>query len=105
MTRTPYPLGQTGQLHLLRQLHVHRGGHCTFTFAEVLTALDVIVGRIESGTWPPLEPVALNAAANRLGPDANVLPNGRSTPPAFCDFQPPPFTRRYDAGSKDGAGD
>jgi pimeloyl-ACP methyl ester carboxylesterase len=86
-----------GNERLLRQLVVHSGGHCTFTFAEVLTALDVLIDRIESGTWSGLESAELNAAATGLGPGSNaLLMGGEPTASRFINFEPPPFPRRYD---------
>ncbi|HUR17479.1 MAG TPA: hypothetical protein VMZ51_00895 [Acidimicrobiales bacterium] len=81
---------------LLRQLYVHRGGHCTFTFAETTTALDVLIARIENGGWPDLEPCTLNAAAGRLGTEAEVLASGPRARAGFFSFEPPVFARRYD---------
>lgn len=90
-------VADAGQGELLRQLYVHGGGHCTFTFAEVLTALDVLVRRIEGGTWPALAPAILNDAAAQLGAEANVLAiYGAPSPPRFFDYEPWPFPRRYD---------
>ncbi|MCA1692742.1 MAG: hypothetical protein LC733_11295 [Actinobacteria bacterium] len=81
----------------LRQLYVHRGGHCTFTFAEVLTAVDVLIERIQGGAWPDLDPQSLNEAAQRWGAEENVLVGGEATQPQFFPFGPWPFPRRYDA--------
>ncbi len=89
-------VGHAGHEELLRQVYVHRAGHCTFTFAEILTALDVLVERIESDSWPHLDPEALNTRAAALGPDDNTLPSGAPMDPGFFDFRPPPFRRRYD---------
>ncbi len=85
-----------GQDRLLRQLYVHRGGHCTLTLAETHAALDVLLARIETGTWGTTGPEALNEAARRFGADDNVLTSGDPAPPAFCAFEPPPFPRPYD---------
>jgi hypothetical protein len=85
-----------GNRSLLRQLYVHRGGHCTFTSAEVLAALAVLVERIETGTWPALDPQILNDAARRLGAGCNRLASGEPTDAAFFDSEPPPFPRPYD---------
>ncbi len=86
-----------GQDNFLRQLHVHRGGHCTFTVAETLVALRALRERIDGGTWPSLEPVELNDAAAALGPDHNLLArSGQPAEPAFFDFEPRPFSRPYD---------
>ncbi len=89
-------VGHAGQQELLRQVYVHRAGHCTFTFAEILTALDVLVERIESGTWPRLVPATLNSGAAAFGPEENTLPSGAPMDPGFFDFQPPPYRRPYD---------
>src|SRR5262249_45541151 len=69
---------------LLRQLFVHRGAHCAFTDAEMIAALQALIGRLDTGTWQNLESEDLNTAAHRLGAKYNVL--------AFCpcDFPPPP---------------
>lgn len=85
-----------GQSDFLRQVYIHRAGHCTFTFAETLTALDVLVERIDGGSWPRLSTEALNAAAATLGPEDNTLPAGAPTDPGFFDYRPPPFRRQYD---------
>ena len=85
-----------GNEGLLRQLHVHRGGHCTFTSAEVLSALAVLMERIEGGAWPDLDSQAMNHAAQRFGDGCNRLESGEPTEAAFFDFVPPPFPRPYD---------
>lgn len=92
-----------GQQDLLRQVYVHRGGHCTFTFAETLSALSVLVDRIESGTWPQLSPDTLNESAAALGLSENMLPSGQPTAPGFFDFSPQPFPRPYDARTTAGS--
>lgn len=81
----------------LRQLYVHRAGHCTFTVAETLTALGALMERIERGTWPALDPGSLNAAAAGMGPATNVSVRGMPVAPAFTTYEPVPFPRRYDA--------
>lgn len=98
---------RTGQDDLLRQLYVDRAGHCTLTSAEVLAAFDSLRERIEGGSWPDLAPEALNDRATALGAEHNVLPGavgsidldrgGRSAPPAFMHFVPPPFMRASDS--------
>lgn len=88
---------QAGNHDLLRQLYVHRGGHCTFTFAEIRTALEVLVERIDRGDWGDLDPDTLNAAAGQLGCGSNVLAEtGKPMEAGFVDFKPQPFPRRYD---------
>lgn len=90
-------VAHAGQSELLRQLYVHRAGHCTTTLAELRTALDVVIERLESGRWPDHDPATLNAAAGRLGPASNTLASGEPAEPGFFDFTPAPFPRRYDA--------
>lgn len=85
-----------GQSDLLRQLYIHRGGHCTFTAAETLTALRALVSRVETGSWPPLDPDTLNADATELQPRLLALPDDRIADPAFFAFEPRPFPRPYD---------
>ena len=85
-----------GHQDFLRQLYVHRGGHCTFTFAEILTALDLLCERIDSGAWPVLDPAALNDIAWMFGAACNMLPSGKPTRAQFFSFDPPPFPRQYD---------
>jgi len=63
---------RVGRRHLLEQLYVERPGHCTFTDAERLAALDVLLDRLRHGRWP------------------------RDTGSAFTDYEPPPFLRPFD---------
>ncbi len=81
----------------LRQLYVRRGGHCTFSFAEVLTALEALISRIETGVWPDLTPEALNGVTEQRRPEANVLPTGDPVEARFFQFEPSPFSRPFDA--------
>ncbi len=92
---------------LLRQIFVHRGGHCNFTEAETLAALRTLVRRLDTGHWQDLDPEDLNIAAKTLGAMYNVLfycylcsefapPAGVPMVPAFVDYLPAPFLRPYD---------
>ena len=86
---------------LLRQTFVHHGGHCTFTAAETIAALQALIQRLDTGSWQGLDPEDLNTAAKRLGAAYNVffgVPNPK-TPPAFIDYAPAPFLRPFDAFS------
>jgi pimeloyl-ACP methyl ester carboxylesterase len=74
----------------LRQIFVHRAGHCTFTPAETVVALEKLIARLDSGRWPDLHAVDLNTEASTLGP-LNVAP------PAFIRFDSEPFLRPFDA--------
>jgi pimeloyl-ACP methyl ester carboxylesterase len=86
----------TGNKKLLRQVYVHRAGHCTFTPAETITALSNLIGRLDSGKWGDLEPEELNAAAAALGPAFNPAP------PAFFEFEPAPYPRPFDSRALQG---
>jgi pimeloyl-ACP methyl ester carboxylesterase len=82
-----------GNNALLREIFVHRAGHCTFTPAETLTAFQTLIHRLDTGKWDgSVDPALLNQEAAALGPALNVAP------PAFLAFTPTqflrPFTRR-----------
>jgi pimeloyl-ACP methyl ester carboxylesterase len=74
---------------LLREVFVHRAGHCAFTPAETVTAFQALVARMNTGHWPTLNPADLNAEAALLGP-LNIAP------PAFLPYQPSVFMRPSD---------
>ncbi len=75
---------------LLRQVFVHRAGHCTFSPAETIAALNALVHRLDTGNWGGANPQDLNEAAAALGTMFNVLP------PAFVSYRPAPFLRPFD---------
>ncbi len=78
---------------LLRQAFVHRAGHCTFTPAETVAALQALVTRLNTGQWTSLaDPANLDAAAAALGPGLNIAP------PSYIAFEPAPFLRPFDTG-------
>jgi len=85
---------------LLRQTFVDRAGHCAFTPAETVAAVETLLKRLETGSWPSIEANLLNGDAGALGPDFNIFEVGTtivSTPPAFIDFTPGPYLRPFDA--------
>ena len=99
-----YAYGQTvaraTRATLLRQLYVRRAGHCAFTPAETVTALDALIKRLDSGTWPDLAPAGLASSAQALGAEYNAITvQGKSAPApaAFFKFDPAPFPRTFDA--------
>lgn len=51
---------------LLRQAYVARPGHCAFTPAELVSAVQVLERRVVTGRWGATGPWALNARAARL---------------------------------------
>ena len=65
-----------------RAVWVNAWGHCTFSKAEHIAALDALEQRLRSGRWA-VTPVELTARAAALaGAEAR-----------FTDFSPPPLTR------------
>jgi len=84
----------------LRQIYVHRAGHCSFTPAETVTAFQTLVHRLDTGAWDNTgDTQALNNAATALGPTFNVFlsANGASpTAAAFVPFHPSVFLRPFD---------
>jgi pimeloyl-ACP methyl ester carboxylesterase len=80
-----------GNNPLLRQIFVHRAGHCIFTPAETITAFQTLIERLDTGKWRnSTDPTLLNQEAAALGP-LNVAP------PAFLDFAPTIYPRPFDA--------
>jgi pimeloyl-ACP methyl ester carboxylesterase len=80
-----------GNTSLLREVFVHRAGHCSFTPAETITAFQTLVNRLDTGRWQATtNPDTMNAEAAALGP-ANIAP------PSFIQFQPALFLRPFDA--------
>jgi pimeloyl-ACP methyl ester carboxylesterase len=80
---------RAGDGRLLRQIFVARAGHCTFTPAETITALNVLLNRLDTGHWNVPDPTTLNNEAVALGP-LNVAP------PAFTSFRPTQYLRPFD---------
>ncbi len=102
---------RAGNAALLRQIFVDRAGHCAFTPAETITAVQVLLNRVSTGKWnaAALQPASLNAAAAALGPQYNIFtaqgptcPVGSpvdgvcATAPAFVAFRPASFLRPFD---------
>jgi hypothetical protein len=82
-----------GNNPLLREIFVHRAGHCSFTPAETVTAFQTLIDRVDTGKWrDSTDPALLNQEAAALGPHLNIAP------PAFLDFQPTVFPRPFDTG-------
>ena len=108
---------------MLREIFVHRAGHCTFTPAEEVTAFHTLIQRVNTGQWnaASLSPDVLNQQATNLGSTLNVSPQSSgqgmfntaslgpvvvavpppsthtATPSAFITFQQPLFMRPFDA--------
>jgi pimeloyl-ACP methyl ester carboxylesterase len=93
-------VGAAGQSGMLRQVFVHRAGHCTFTPAETIAAVQVMLRRLDTGRWDDgaLNPAALNESARAQDESLNAF-FGAATPPAFMDFSPAPYPRPFAKGS------
>ncbi len=91
---------EAGDSSLLQQTFVSRAGHCEFTPAETITALQNLEDRVTTGKWNNLKSSALNKQAAALGSDYNILDINNNlvyTAPAFETYQPLQFLRPYDA--------
>ncbi|HEX7958843.1 MAG TPA: prolyl oligopeptidase family serine peptidase [Terriglobales bacterium] len=91
---------EAGHQRLLRQIFVHRAGHCAFTPAETLTAVQNLITRLDTGKWPNLDDEGLNAEAASLGSALNIFAVQNQvvpTSPAFVDVHPKQFLRPFDA--------
>jgi hypothetical protein len=85
----------------LQQIFVHRAGHCAFTPAETITAVQTLVNRVDTGRWDlsALDPASLNAQAAALGPQYNIFEVGttvKRAAPAFLRYRPAPYLRPFD---------
>jgi hypothetical protein len=92
-----------GDNALVKDVFVHRAGHCTFTPAETVAAVEALFARLKSGKWKGVTPVALNNVAVELGPSYNYLYLNNEyvyTSPAFEAYTSPKFLRPFDAFSK-----
>jgi len=84
-----------GKQDLLRQVFVHRAGHCAFSYAETIVLIQQMIKRLDTGQWDDaaLQPLALNAGAQALGDTYNEVGGFFITPPAFTTFAPGPYPR------------
>ncbi len=82
---------EAGDSPFLRQTFVHRAGHCAFTPAETIAAVESLLFRLNNGIWGPLDANSMNATASALGPLFNI------SPPSYFDFTPSQFLRPFDA--------
>jgi pimeloyl-ACP methyl ester carboxylesterase len=83
---------------LLRQVFVSRAGHCAFTPAETVTAVQTLENRMSTGQWNVPGPAGLNAAAAALGPGLNIFSSGGKvvpTAPAFTSYSPTKYLRPF----------
>jgi hypothetical protein len=91
---------RAGHGNLLRQIFVNRAGHCAFTPAETITAVQTLLNRLSTGQWNVPSPADLNSEALSLG-SANVFTDPTTgkpvaTAPAFVSYTPAPYLRPFD---------
>lgn len=92
-----------GNKQLVRDVFVHRAGHCTFTPAETVAAVEALFTRLATGKWKGLSVNALDNVAVDLGPYYNYLYLNNQyvyTSPAFENYRSPKFLRPFDVFSK-----
>jgi pimeloyl-ACP methyl ester carboxylesterase len=92
---------RAGHGNLLRQIFVARAGHCAFTPAETITAVQTLLNRLSTGQWNVPSPAGLNAQAAALGPEYNVYTSPTTgdlvrTAAAFTSYTPAPYLRPFD---------
>jgi hypothetical protein len=91
--------------NLLRQVFVHRAGHCAFTPAETVTAVQTLENRLATGRWRVPSPAAMNAQAAALGPQLNIFSTGGAvtpTAPAFIRYSPAAYLRPFNLSPRFG---
>ena len=96
---------EEGNGELLRRDFIDRAGHCAFTPAETIAAVEKLLDRLETGQWHDRTAAELNASAAALGPAFNIFASSSgaivATPPAFIDLIPGPYLRPFDLGDDD----
>jgi len=91
---------EAGNSAFLRQTFVDRAGHCAITPAESIAAVRALLFRLNTGTWGPLDPNSMNAAASATGYNLNGFPTPLGllpVPPAYFEFTPTQYPRPFDA--------
>jgi pimeloyl-ACP methyl ester carboxylesterase len=90
---------RAGHGNLLRQVFVNRAGHCSFTPAETITAVQTLENRLATGRWNVPSPAGMNQQAANLGGTYNIFPvNNQVVPtgPAFISYTPATYPRPFD---------
>jgi hypothetical protein len=96
---------EEGNGKFLRRMFVARAGHCAFTPAETIAAVQTLLERMATGRWEQVDASSLNQAATALGPNFNIFANAQGVivpvPPAFVEFEPSPYLRPFDAENEE----
>jgi pimeloyl-ACP methyl ester carboxylesterase len=91
---------EAGNGEFLRRTFVDRAGHCAFTPAETIAAVQTLVNRLDTGRWHDVNASDLNKAAAAFGPGFNVFVNSQGAvlpvPPAYIEFDPSRYLRPFD---------
>jgi hypothetical protein len=91
---------EAGNGEFLRRTFVDRAGHCAFTPAETIAAVQTLVNRLDTGRWHDVNASDLNKAAEAFGPGFNVFVNSQGAvvpvPPAYIEFDPSRYLRPFD---------
>ncbi|HSS94598.1 MAG TPA: prolyl oligopeptidase family serine peptidase, partial [Candidatus Dormibacteraeota bacterium] len=90
-----------GKQDMLRQLFVHRAGHCAFSDSETIVAFQAMLARLDTGRWDDaaLSVASLNSAAQALGDTYNKVGGFLISPPSFASFAAGPYPRPFPKGS------
>jgi pimeloyl-ACP methyl ester carboxylesterase len=91
---------EVGNGEFLRRTFIDRAGHCAFTPAETISAVQTLINRLDTGRWHNVDATDLNNGATALGPEFNVFSGAQglvATPSAFIEFTPSPYLRTFDA--------
>lgn len=95
---------EEGNERFLRHRFISRAGHCAFTPAETIAAVQALLNRLDTRHWGPLDVNDLNSAAAQLGPGFNIFPNAAGVPvpvaPAYVKFEPGPYLRPFDVDDR-----
>lgn len=95
---------EDGNGQFLRRTFVSRAGHCAFTPAETIAAVQTLLTRLETGKWPDVDSSSMNAAAAALGSGFNIFANPQGivpVMPAFVNFMPGPYLRPFDGEAEE----
>jgi hypothetical protein len=94
---------KAGNGKFLRRSFVSRAGHCAFTPAETIAAVQKLLDRLDTAEWREVGADDLNKAAAELGPNFNVFFTNQGivpVPPGFIEFDPSRYLRSFDARSE-----
>jgi hypothetical protein len=95
---------EAGNDEFLRRTFVARAGHCAFTPAETIAAVQTLINRLDTGRWHDVDASDLNQAAAALGPAFNIFGTAQGvfpTAPAYIEFDPSRYLRPFDAPVED----